>query len=363
MRVPIVAVDGRLMRHRRAGISQYTRGLVAGLAALPERGFDIWIFLDRRDRDRAWVPDGVRVCDALTPAHHRLEAIAWPFELAVRFPSLAVVHATDFIAPQGRFRKVITIHDLYFMADPGVMGADGRRYYAGTPASAARADRIIAVSGFTASEIDHHLGAAAAAKTVVVAEAGAIPVRADRNPNESEPYVLFVGTFEPRKNLATLLHALARPEAAGARLLIVGEPGWGDTEPARLAQALGVQDRVHFAGRVDDGALDVLYARARALVSPSLSEGFGLPVLEAMSRGVPVVAAAAGALPELVDGAALLHDPLDVAGLARLIGAVWNDAALRDDLARRGLSRAANYSWARAARETLAVYAAAMCTA
>lgn len=360
MKKPIVAVDGRLMYYRRAGISQYTRGLVVGLSTLNARGFEVRVFLDRRDRDREWVPDGVRVWDALMPAHHRLEPVAWPLELAARFPGLAVLHATDFIAPRGRFRKVITIHDLYFMANPQVMGADGRRYYAGTPASAARADRIIAVSAFTASEIARYLGPAATAKTVVVAEAGAIPVRAARAPNDDEPYLLFVGTFEPRKNLATLLKALAQPEAAGSRLVIVGEPGWGDSEPARLAEGLGVRDRVRFAGRIDDNALDALYARARALVSPSLSEGFGLPALEAMARGVPVVCAATGALPELVNDAALLHDPLDTAGLAAQLGAVWTDAALRADLARRGLARAAHFSWARAARETMAVYADAM---
>ncbi len=353
---PTVAVDCRLMFHRKAGISQYTRGLVTGLAGLPELGFDLALLLDRRDKDTAWVPQGVTAHRAVTPAHHPVEPVAWPIELAARFPGLALIHSPDFIAPRGRFRKVVTIHDLYFVEHPEVMGPDGRRYYGGTAASADRADGIIAVSAFTAAEIARLLGPTSANKTTVVAEAGAIPIRATRAPDEADPFVLFVGTFEPRKNLAILLRVLARPEAARVRLVIVGEPGWGDTEPARLAAELGVAERVRFAGRVSDAELDTLYSRARVVVAPSLSEGFGLTVLEGMARGVPVICAAAGALPEVAGDAALLHAAGDSGLLARHLGNVWADPDLRADLSRRGLARAAAFSWARAARETAAVY-------
>ena len=357
---PTIAIDCRLMQYRRAGISQYTRGLVVALASLPDRDFELSLLLDRRDRDVAWIPPGVSVQRAVTPAHHRLEPSAWPLELAVRFAGLALLHSPDFIAPAGRFCKVITLHDLYFMEHPEVMSADGARYYGRTPGSVARADRIIAVSAHTAADIGRLMGAAAAAKTLVVHEAGAIPIVAARSEDAIQPYVLFVGTFEPRKNLETLLRALARPEAAAVNLVIVGEPGWGTGGPARLAEELGVAARARFAGRVDDTELDTLYSRARGFVMPSLSEGFGLPVLEAMARGVPVVCAAAGALPEIAGAAALLHAPSDAAALATHLGELWADPGLRADLARRGLAQAARFSWARAARETAAVYRAAM---
>ena len=357
---PTVAIDCRLMKHRRAGISQYTRGLAIALSELPARDFDLVLLLDRRDRDTQWIPAGVTVRRTVTPAHHRFEPWAWPLELAARFPGLALLHSPDFITPAGRFKKVITLHDLYFMEHPEVMGVDGARYYARTPDSAARAHRIIAVSAHTAADIGQHLGQAASDKTVVVHEAGAIPVLVARSEDAIQPYVLFVGTFEPRKNLDTLLRALARPEASAVHLVIAGEPGWRAGGPAELANELGVAGRVRFAGRVDDSKLDALYARARGFVMPSLSEGFGLPVLEAMARGVPVVCAAAGALPEVAGAAALLHAPSDGAALANHLGELWADPGLRADLARRGLAQAARFSWARAARETAAVYRAAM---
>jgi len=357
---PTVGIDCRLMQYRRAGISQYTRGLAIALAGLPGRDFELVLLLDRRDRDVAWIPPGVSAQRAITPAHHRFERWAWPLELAVRYPGLALLHSPDFIAPAGRFRKVVTVHDLYFVEHPEVMSADGARYYGGTANSAARADRIIAVSAHTAADIGRHFGPAAAAKTIVVHEAGAIPLIAARSEEAAQPYILFVGTFEPRKNLDTLLRALAQPEAVAVNLIIVGEPGWGTGGPAQLAQELGVAGRARFAGRVDDAELDALYARARGFVMPSLSEGFGLPVLEAMARGVPVVCAAAGALPEIAGAAALLHAPSDETALANHLGALWADPGLRADLARRGLAQAARFTWVRAARETAAVYRAAL---
>ncbi|MEO6063705.1 MAG: glycosyltransferase family 1 protein [Thermoflexales bacterium] len=357
---PTVAIDCRLMQYRRAGISQYTRGLAIALAGLPKRDFNLALLLDRRDRDTGWVPGDVTTHRVVTPAHHRLETWMWPLELAARFPRLALLHSPDFIAPAGCFRKVITLHDLYFAEHPEVMSADGARYYGRTPGSVARADRIIAVSAHTAADIGRLIGPAAAAKTVVVHEAGAIPVRAARSEDAIQPYVLFVGTFEPRKNLDTLLRALARPEAAGVNLVVVGEPGWGTGGPARLAKQLGVAGRVRFAGRVDDAELDTLYASARGFAMPSLSEGFGLPVIEAMTRGVPVICAAAGALPEIAGDAALMHAPIDEVALAAHAGAVWADPGLRADYARRGLAQAARFTWARAARETAAVYRAAL---
>ena len=356
----MVAIDCRLMQYRRAGISQYTRGLAIALAALPERNFDLALLLDRRDRDVAWIPPGVSVQRTVTPAHHRFEPWAWPVELAARLPRIALLHSPDFIAPAGRFRKVITLHDLYFAEHPEVMSADGARYYGRTPGSAARADRIIAVSAHTADDIGRLFGPAAAARTVVVHEAGANRVLAARSEDAIQPYVLFVGTFEPRKNLGTLLRALAQPEAVAVNLVIVGEPGWGAGGPAQLAEQLGVAGRVRFAGRVDDAELDTLYARARGIAMPSLSEGFGLPVLEAMVRGVPVVCAAAGALPEVAGNAVLMHAPTDDAALAAHLGALWSDAGLRADLAQRGLVQSARFSWARAACETAAVYRAAL---
>jgi alpha-1,3-rhamnosyl/mannosyltransferase len=161
-------------------------------------------------------------------------------------------------------------------------------------------------------------------------------------------YLLFVGNPKPHKNLPALLAAYA--ELAARRsdlppLLLAG--GERDDAPAGGVRRIGV---------VAEGDLPALYRGARALVLPSLWEGFGLPALEAMASGTPVVAAARGALPELVGDAGLLFDPDDATALPAALARIVDDAALRAELARRGRERAAGYSWRETARATLAVY-------
>jgi glycosyltransferase involved in cell wall biosynthesis len=353
-----VAIDGRLMFYRRAGIANYTRRLVQALAALDDDGgapLQLTMLLDRRDVDLGWLPAGVRVRRTVTPAHHPAEAWTLPLELAaldVR-ERVDVVHFPDFIACRGRFRKVVTIHDLYFLEHPEVMTPAAARYYGAVAASVRRADRVIAVSEFTRGDIARLLPACAP-RTHVILEA-ADPAPDGARVEASPPYALFVGTFEPRKNLDTLMQALARTPR-DVRLVVIGEAGWGAGGPAEAARALGLGDRVHFAGRVDDAALDRWYRGARMLVHPALSEGFGLIVLEAMQRGVPVICSDSGALPEVVGDAALRHAPRDVDGLAAHMAVLWSDPAARAALSERGRARAAQFSWRRAAQETRMVY-------
>jgi glycosyltransferase involved in cell wall biosynthesis len=358
-----VAIDCRLMYYRKAGIAQYTRRLVQALAPLADaRGGTLSILLDRRDTDTAWVPSGVPMLRTVTPAHHRLESITLPLELTVsnlKF-QISLLHSPDFITARGPFKKVITIHDLYFLEHPEVMSAGGARYYGRIAWSAAQAGRIIAVSDFTRREILRLLPSIPAEKVVVIPEAAndQLPITDNQLPIP-HPYALFVGTFEPRKNLVTLLRAM-RDLPADFRLVVVGESGWGNSEPAQLARELGVDARVTFAGRVSDEALDAWYRGARLLALPSLSEGFGLPVLEAMMRGVPVVCSNAGSLPEVAGDAALLHDPLDTATLAVLMRVVWTSDAVYRDYGRRGQQRAATFSWAKTAQQTWGTYESAI---
>lgn len=368
-----ILIDCRLMYFRKAGVSYYTRRLVRAMAdtgnsSAPMPLCSLAVLLDRRDNDTEWIPANVKIIRAVTPAHHRYEQITLPTELGfLNSQRFSILHSPDFITCRGRFRKVITIHDLYFMDHPQVMSADGARYYSRLRWSAETADRIIAVSHFTRADILRMMPEVDPSKIVVVHEA------ADQSKVENEelriekialhssfsilhsPFILFVGTLEPRKNLSTLLRALARlPD--DVRLIVVGAVGWRDEEPGHVARELGVSDRVTLAGRVSDQELDALYHNARLLAMPSLSEGFGLPVLEAMSRGTPVVCSNAGSLPEIAADAALMHSPTDDAELARHIQALWTDDALHAEYSRRGLVRARQFSWGRAATETLDVY-------
>jgi glycosyltransferase involved in cell wall biosynthesis len=353
------------MFYRTAGISYYTRRLVQALAALPDAGptFTLTVLMDRRDADVAWLPAYVKVIRAVTPAHHKLEHLTLPAELAalqIQNSKFKILHSPDFITCAGAFKKVITVHDLYFMEHPEVMSADGARYYSRIRWSAQEADRIIAVSRFTRDDIVRLMPNTNPAKITVIHEASDAPAETHSPfPTPHSPFLLFVGTLEPRKNIITLLKALRRlPDEV--RLVVAGADGWGEGDVKQTVASLNVLHRVTFTGRVSDAELDALYRRARLLAMPSLNEGFGLPVLEAMARGTPVVCSNAGALPDVAGDAALLHSPLDDAMLAQHIRALWFDDTLHDDYRRRGIERASQFSWQRAARETLDVYRMAL---
>ena len=178
------------------------------------------------------------------------------------------------------------------------------------------------------------------------------------------PYVVFVGTEHPRKNFARVLEAFAAVKRAGAEraltLVKVGAPGKGEwpfrEATERRLRELRLGDDVVFTGRVSDEDVVALYAGARCLVLPSLYEGFGFPVLEAMACGCPVVTSTVSSIPELAGDAALLVDPCDVDAIAAALRRVADDDALRASLRERGLRRAARFTWDRTARATLAVY-------
>ena len=361
-----VAIDCRLMYYRRAGIAQYTRRLVQALAhEQPAYPATLSVILDRRDADLTWIPPGVGVRRVMTPAHHRLEKTTLQLELALALARIDVLHSTDFIAPRGRFKKVITIHDLYFMEHPEVMSHSGARYYGQIGLSVQRADRIIAVSDFTRREILRLLPSVPEQKISVIYEGADDPQQPISNlqpptsPQQSKigdaRYALFVGTSEPRKNLPTLLRAM-KELPADVKLVIVGERGWGNQKLEKLAHEMGVAERIIFAGRLTDSELDAAYRAARLLVFPSLSEGFGLPVLEAMARGTPVVCSNAGALPEVAGDAALLHDPQDAGALARMMRMIWSIDPVYADYARRGRERAQQFTWTKAAMQTWEAY-------
>jgi glycosyltransferase involved in cell wall biosynthesis len=231
---------------------------------------------------------------------------------------------------------VVTVHDLAVLRYPDAFNRWTRGYSRLLfPRLARAATKVIAVSEFTAREAVELLGVDARRVRVIPhgVEAPFVP----NGPATEGEYVLAVGTIEPRKNLERLAEAASR---AGVELRIVGAPGWGSVE-------------TQSAGYVGDEELARLYRGAAALVYPSLYEGFGLPVLEAMASGTPVVTSTGSAPAELADGAAVLVDPLDVEAIAAGIGEA---IARRDELRAAGLERARDFTWESAARATAEVY-------
>ena len=175
-------------------------------------------------------------------------------------------------------------------------------------------------------------------------------------------YVLALGNLEPRKNLTTLLQAFARLRQSAEvdpeiQLVLAGARGWLDKPIYRTVRSLGLENVVCFPGFIEDDDLPAVYHGAAVFVFPSLYEGFGLPVIEAMACGVPVISSNTSSMPEVAGGAAMLVDPLDADQMAAAIVRVLGDEGLRDGLRQQGIARARQFSWEAAARQTLDLYA------
>jgi glycosyltransferase involved in cell wall biosynthesis len=169
-------------------------------------------------------------------------------------------------------------------------------------------------------------------------------------------FLLYVGTIEPRKNLPALFEAFKQIGLPGVKLVIVGKKGWLYDETFARLQALGLEREVVFTGFVPDDDLPGLYTLAEAFVFPSLYEGFGLPVLEAMACGTPVITGNVSSLPEVMGDAGILVAPGDVGGLVTALKRVLTDSHLRAQMSAKGLAQARKFTWEKAAQETLAVY-------
>jgi glycosyltransferase involved in cell wall biosynthesis len=274
--------------------------------------------------------------------------------LALRRMRADLIHAPNCFLPLVRgCPGVVTIHDLAFEAFPEDFSRKtGWKYRTITPRAARSAERVICVSGYTAADVVKRYGIDEA-KIRVIPNAPSLPLGNAPVP-EGGPYLLAIGDLRPKKNLRRLVAAYGRLREEGLehRLVLAGADAG---QAAALAHEAGGAP-LEIPGYLDDAALDALLRGADALVHPSLYEGFGLVLVEAMARGVPVVAALATALPETGGDAAEYFDPLDVTEMAAAIRRVVDDRAHRAALVERGLARAATLSWEMTAALTVAVY-------
>jgi glycosyltransferase involved in cell wall biosynthesis len=361
-----IGIDARLTYYTQGGIAQYTQHLIRALATL-DAPHDLVILHSRKDQRTLSAGRRQRRVSCWTPAHHRFERLALALELAPL--RLDLLHSPDFIPPLGgRFRSVITVHDLAFLHYPQFLTTESRRYYNDQIAAAvARADAVIAVSQATCSDLISLLGVPAEKVTVIPEAAGEqfrpVPeeeiARLRAAHGLPGNYILFVGTIEPRKNVGGLLRAYARLRADlpdAPPLVIAGGSGWLYDEVFALYEELRLGQAVLWYGPVDPEDLPALYSGARVFCLPSFYEGFGLPPLEAMACGTPVVVSNRASLPEVVGDAALLVDPNDVESISAALRHVLTDARLAAELRERGLARAALFNWEQTARQTLALY-------
>ncbi len=262
----------------------------------------------------------------------------------------------------GGIPTVVTIHDLIWRTAPQTMER-GRRFLEAALMRQAvrRADRIIAVSESTRNDLVAAFPSAQG-KTTVIPLAASLPPASPASP-VSRPYILFVGTMEPRKNLVRVIDAFAQLLASGDMshdLLVAGNPGWRNSEERKRLRDPSLGARLKHVGHVDDDTLAQLYSGADFVVAPSLYEGFGLQVLEALSFGKPVITSNISSLPEVAGDAAILVDPFSVVQIRTAMQRLIEDRHLHQELSERASRWAARFSWRDTITKTVQVISAAL---
>ncbi len=354
------------------GRESYARELVpAMLERSPDLELVAFVNRDAGARLGGELADGVRTVVLPVSARSRAQ---WALgelalvSLAARRAKVELLHSMANFAPAaGPFRRVVTIHDLQYLAVPELIsGATRTATHALVSLAARRADRIIAVSSAGAEEIQSGLGVEA--RRIDIVPNGVRPAPPAAPPSEvrgceqigTRPIVLAVATNLPHKNLHALVEALALIATHERPMLLIAGHATDDGTLHEAALAAGVEDSVRLLGRRSTEELDSLYAIAACLVLPTLHEGFGMPVLEAMARSLPVACSDIPALREVAGEAALYFDPRAPAQIAARIREILGEDALSRRLRMLGSARAGAFSWRAAAEGTLASYIRAL---
>lgn len=359
--ISVAVLAAQLCARVPGGTGRYTRELLMALGqsqslarqvrALAPRGCDLASGLS--------VPVSALPLDMKVLS--RLWERGWPPVVATS----GVVHAPTLLVPPRRpgVGLVVTVHDVVPWTHPETLTPRGVRFHRRMGRrTAVEADLVVTPTEAVARQVRDILQPNCPV-TAVHAGRSTLPVPDDAAERRVRmgavgPYVLFVGTAEPRKGLDVLIRAMADPDLREYRLVVVGPTGWGKVSVADLALRGGIEDRVTVTGRISDEDVGAAYDGASVVALPSRAEGFGLPVLEAMSAGAPVVASDIPALAEVAGQAALLVPVGDETALARAIAAASAAGPERDELVRRGHARAAEFSWEAAAERLWTLYAA-----
>lgn len=370
----LIGIDAsRAGRARRTGTERYSLEIIRHLLALPAAGHHRWrLYSDAAPPTSLFALPGqsqapYELC--VLPARRGWTHRALADEIAARPPDVLFVpaHVLPFVLPPRRLPpSVVTVHDLGHRRFPAAHTAAQRLYLELTARWHVRAaTRLLCVSRATAADLAALYGAPAG-KLAVAYEAAAPCPPADAahihqaalRHGLTRPYALYIGTIQPRKNLARLVGAYARLYTQGDPgwdLALAGGSGWGSEPLHEIARWLNVAERVRFLGYVPDEELYPLLRGALFFAFPSLYEGFGLPVLEAQSCGVPVMTANNSSLPEVAGDAALLVEPTDIDAIADAMLRLSRDEELRQRLIAAGHRNVQRFSWSKAAAETLAV--------
>jgi glycosyltransferase involved in cell wall biosynthesis len=358
------------------GMEVAARELIPALLAAAPPGMRFTAFINREAAAAGDGPWGELLPAVTVPVHAR-SRVQWVAGEQTLLPALAAARRVDLVhsmastAPLwGPFRRVVTIHDLIYARFPDAhAGIRDKGMRLLVPAAARRSRRVIADSHSTRDDLVSLLGLAPARIDVVPLGLGRVARDAPLAEGElrarlglgERRIVLSLSAKRPHKNLAALIAALALiPEQQRPLLVLPGYPTWYEDELREHARAAGVAGDVSFLGWISGAELEGLWAIAAAFVFPSLYEGFGLPVLEAMARGVPVACSNASSLPEVAGDAAVLFDPHDPSAIASALTSLLEDPAEAERLRARGRERARAFTWERSAHLTLESYERAL---
>ncbi len=335
------------------GVGIYSRRLIEALAA--QGPADAFTLCYRANRYlRSWREPIAKNCR---------RALLENFTLPGLTRRLELFHGLNQRLPERRFQRAVsTFHDLFVMTSEYSTSDYRARFTQLAKHAAERSDSIAAVSAFTADQAAELLGFPR--ERIVVVPHGVDPLPQFSADQLSEfrqehglqrPFLLNVGALQERKNINRLVEAFERlPNEL--LLVLAGSTGYGGEQISARIAASPARERIVQLGYVDDAAKAKLYRTAHALAFPSLDEGFGIPILEAMSAGLPVLTSNCSAMPEVAGDAAVLVDPQDSEAVAQGLQRIIEDEALRQDLRDKGFLRAANFTWSQAADKMLALY-------
>lgn len=360
----IVAIDVTTLRGRISGVGYYTARIADHLGEALGRDIERLILLSNGPVSRP-LPKGA---EFVTGAAFPIRSVWMQFilPLALRRIRPDIVHYTNYLAPAvTAVPYVVSVHDMSLSRTPEHHTLKKRALTASlVPHVARRARMVLTPSLSTSRDVMEDLNIderRVRAIPYAAAEMFRPVTTRPSDPRLQDPYFLYVGTIEPRKNLVRLIEAFGRlSQPARMRLVLAGQRGWKCEEIYARATQPDVSDRIVLLDYVDERELPALYSHALACVYPSLFEGFGFPVVEAMACGTPVLTSNTTSLAEIGSGAALLVDPFDIGAITEGLDALANRPQLREELRTLGLARAASFSWNETGRLTIEAYRTAL---